>query len=209
MYKKLKVVMLATQDTTAPIGIDDNSGKLFKFEPNEALWGYQHLYLLSDDEIKENDWFYADEFTKPEQAKYFEGSLLNGFIKSEYRKIVASTDESLNVARILNDFIEKYVNAYNANKPIESIDIEYDVKTVQVYPKSGRDAGGFEKYETQEVLKTDKNNRVIIKTEKETWTIENLRKLAVYFKAIGGNEKDNCWLSHHNDMFNDWILENS
>lgn len=49
-------------------------------------------YLLIIDggaSINSGDWFWADEYHgKPEQAKFFEKNLINGFIGKELNKIV-------------------------------------------------------------------------------------------------------------------------
>lgn len=54
IFKQRKILMLPTTDKTAPIVINDNSRKLFEVLPEEA-WGYQHLYIVSDEKIVDGD----------------------------------------------------------------------------------------------------------------------------------------------------------
>lgn len=50
------------------------------------------------------------------------------------------------------------------------------------------------------------DNTITIHTVVErTYTREEMRQLAIHFKFIGGNEKDNCWLTYHNEMFRDYL----
>lgn len=55
IFKQRKILMLPTTDKTASIVINDNSRKLFEVLPEEAAWGYQHLYIVSDEKIVDGD----------------------------------------------------------------------------------------------------------------------------------------------------------
>ncbi len=145
-YKKAKLVMLATDDRTAPIGIDDNSGKLFLFKPDEALWGYQHLYIVTDEEIKEGDWYYTGARTSEYGVVKCDSKRLENLLKdnnggSVFYKIIATTDSSIQVnvqqhfvgdgksfekfslPRPSNDFIEKFTEMQGN---IDEVLVEYE-----------------------------------------------------------------------------------
>lgn len=101
----------------------------------------QHLYILSDDKIKEGDWVYnflnkqIRQVTNKEQSEYY--------TQDEYiKKIIATTDLDLCSTDIKNtsqtgvyiaglpkigiDFVERYVKEYNQNNIIESVMLQYN-----------------------------------------------------------------------------------
>ena len=101
----------------------------------------QHIYFLSDEEIKEGDWCillddYGNVFSKPQQYLAQEGQVLNNGL----RKIIATTDESLTtlyynredkiasyyklLPRPSNEFIKKYCELGGVDKAL----VEYDEK---------------------------------------------------------------------------------
>ena len=107
MYKKCKVVMLATAKATWPncIWLGRISGQLrvdhsYDYSPRsqaptEDSMLPQHLYILSDDEIKEGDWCYG----------LLKGNLKLFQYKKKYgemltpKKIIATTDSSLRILK--------------------------------------------------------------------------------------------------------------
>jgi hypothetical protein len=163
-FKKCKAVMLPTNEKAQNCLVGYNDGSLlFQYKPNyyytqEYLKSIQslayHLYILSDDEIKDGDWFWGEGMLKPEQAKVFESNLVNGFIKSACKKIIATTDYNLlytqertargeyeqlsfetgkhyanfkptNISKPSISFINKYIEAYNTKKYINDVLVEY------------------------------------------------------------------------------------
>lgn len=155
MKKKCKVVMLPTNEKAGLGSIykrikDDEIGKIDEFDtigklfinknPNvqksNSNFEAQHLYILSDEEIKEGDFGYniisktIDKFTK---------SLLRN--KEYYKKIIVATDKSLlkpysqqnlndfaSLPQPTTEFIQQYVDAYNSGNPIEEVEVEYEQK---------------------------------------------------------------------------------
>jgi hypothetical protein len=65
--------------------------------------------------------------------------------------------------------------------------------------------------EESRVILTERNHIILHKVSIKRLSLfqwkELFRQQALYFKAIGGNEKDNCWLSHHNEMAEQWFEE--
>ena len=154
----------------------------------------QHLYILSDDKIKEGDWFinrqyFADGFVKNNEASYaiwqHNGEIIPN---SEPKKIIATTDSSLNlycnhcnsikelatgmcvkcgkfptnsIPLIHQMNIDLYVRYYNKGIKIEEVLVEYEENAV--------DFNG--KYP----LKIHVGDRTInIKPIKDSWTREEV-----------------------------------
>lgn len=121
-YKKCKVIRLSTNNASRITII--NNELLFSHEVNwqtrDNKWEKgdginQHLYVLLDEEIKEDNWIlYNPELFighKPQKVKSFTYSqnklTINGFnfddgiigSKGEYLKIIATTDPALKIAK--------------------------------------------------------------------------------------------------------------
>lgn len=142
MKKPSKVVMLPTEKASKILTED----KILKFNPTGIEVGgnveYQHLYFLSNDEIKEEDWFIQADggdskpilrklVTEEEYHKtrynnhyypYYTGS--KSFPSKSWgcKKIIASTDESLGLPRPSNEFIKKYCKLGS----IDEVLVEYE-----------------------------------------------------------------------------------
>ena len=145
--------------------------------PNVENFKHQHLYIISDDEIKGGDWFYnihskivgraAFDFGKDDLAK----------------KIIATTDTSLNETDRFNgklwenllpipsqQFIEKYIEEYNKGQQITECLVEYE----EIYPEH------FTYNPNENVinrLKVDKNNTITIKKVKNSYTQEEVDRM--------------------------------
>ena len=148
----------------------------------------QHLYVLSDDELKKDDWIiwrYNEDKMLLRQViqnrKYLgvklEGDAIYDVSKSFMKKVIASTDESLNesiemvgrkakeafdkiLPNIPKEFIEKYVESYNSGNPIKDILVEYD---------KGFNGFSFDGKETKEInrlgkIKVNENDEITITT---------------------------------------------
>lgn len=75
------------------------------------IWIAQHLYLVSEQEIKEGDWYI--DLKNPERAwKYYRNDE-PWYVEEEgqknIRKIIATTDKSLSLPLIPDSFIERWV----------------------------------------------------------------------------------------------------
>jgi hypothetical protein len=119
-----------------------NSSKtpLLKNQPN---WKPQHLYFLSDDEIKEEDWCYdtlrniiskcieiIPKDIKPNDYLVFEGNMGNP--RDTYKKIIATTDESLGLPRPSNEFLKKFCELGGVDKVL----VEYEIIDSQIWLKN-------------------------------------------------------------------------
>ena len=130
MKKQVKVVMLPTKKVTN-IGKYQDTGNLVYNNGNDIPRGiFQHLYFLSDDEIKEGDWYFDGVDFVHKKSKYND-ALVDGNKKA--KKIIATTDEELGygdefgafyqLPRPSNEFLKKYCELGGVDKVL----VEYEL----------------------------------------------------------------------------------
>ncbi len=239
MKKKLRVVMLPINEKALGYLILSNN-KLFTYKPNYVFTdGYlqsipatkQHLYFLSDEEIKGGDWCimldsFGNVFSNPQQYLAKEGQFLNKGLK----KIIATTDSSYLLG--INDrgqsrpefsylpqppqsFIEEYIKLYNKGKQITEVMIEYEesaecdcyytkhCKSTMLDDKTHcRDGENI-----KQILKINsRDNTITIKPIKDSWNREEVINL---LKDLNDQiNKTSCELALDLDSMNKWIKEN-
>ena len=205
MKKTHKVVMLPTEKASR-IHLANNKLIYGKELFTDGLTGRnQHLYIISDDEIKEGDWYYSPETKQVYNQSNHETSL-------PCKKIVATTDTSLKVTDLISDkyavyvpqipesFIQAYIKAYNEGKPITEVDLEMDCDHNQMPNK------------VIDIIKTRPDNTVIIHQSKmySRDEVEYLIKCAtdeilhVLGYDTGKKMKETGVMSH----INKWIQDN-
>ena len=86
-------------------------------KPDYTNRTYQHLYITDDSEIREGDWIIWN--SKVVQA-------INTKYHKTTKKIIATTDTSLNLSQIPKQFIEYYISEYNAGRKIDKVDVEFE-----------------------------------------------------------------------------------
>ena len=99
----------------------EEKGKLIFADSNiRTPTQLQNLYIISDDEIKEGDYYIIDDI--PELLKN------NGlkFIDDYCKKVIATTDTSLGLPQPSKQFIEKYIEEYNKGNIITDVLVEYE-----------------------------------------------------------------------------------
>lgn len=186
-FKKTKVVMLTTNEKASSLSVL-NSGKLnYGAEAMSSInTKLQHLYFLSDEEIKEGDWCVDKHKVvfKQETDKIF-----SEFTGS--KKIIATTDKSLmwhdktpigenvnGLWKILpqpsQSFIEKFVEEYNKGNVITEVMVEYEYS----YRKNddGEDIG-FPVHEPLVLKINPKDNTITIRKIKDSWSREEVIEL--------------------------------
>ena len=178
--RKCKVVMLPTNekaniytDRYGNLKLHSTPSKL----PINSIGSNQHLYVTSDNEIKEGDRCYDisnnNIFTFHKDTYY----------KSiDFKKIIATTNSSLTIqyqtsqGNLYNEplpqpsqqFIEKYVEAYNNGNPITGVMVEYEEVLVTDMIIEGAD-------KFVDVLKVNpKDNTITIKKVKDNWNREEV-----------------------------------
>jgi hypothetical protein len=141
MKKETHIILLPTEKATNIINDRDNlefiPNKQIASTINSIVKGF-HLYFLSDDEIKEEDWRY-NTHTK---SLIFPNTNINSGLSEYDKKIIATTDESLNKVNITskgtfgyqkifcsrglprpsNEFLEKFCELGGADKAL----VEYE-----------------------------------------------------------------------------------
>ena len=184
MEKTVKVVMLATEKASNIY--KDGYNELHLFSTYDTLQSHkQHLYLISDDEIKEGDWA-----IHPSKGVYQAIRELDELSGS--KKIIATTDTSLHcplpkdadlamgtsfiydkregydeyrmlVPQIPESFIWVYIKAYNEGKPITEVAVEIIDVGEEGWHGSNKD--GEPVWNEKLIVKTS-NNEVIICPQK-------------------------------------------
>ena len=118
-FKKEKVVMLSTNQKTKYLmvysDVEKTKGKLIlNGLKNDEYKEYQHLYIISDDEIKKGDYIYCTITNAIEIAKYNHDDLIR-----DWKKVIATTDKTLSqtsrteIPQPSQQFIQKFVEEYN------------------------------------------------------------------------------------------------
>lgn len=196
-FKRTKVVMLSTNEKASLLLGTSKGGLLIKSNrgvSNSTHLKNQHLYLLSDDEIKEGDWF----LEKGLRISVFPNYLTD---TNECKKIIATTDKSLvvskdtgivgieyNLPQPSESFIQKFIYAYNNDDPITEVMVEYN------HLQSTTDLN-------EEWLKVNSSdNTITIRKMKDSWTREeviNLCREAInYGKDYNGNLSEK-WIEYN------------
>lgn len=138
-FKKAKVILLPTGFIARrnEIGLQaykTNLRIINNTEEEDLIFYQQHLYIISDDEIKEGDWKYDTKLNIIIQH----GSYVDGC-----KKIIATTDTSLGFSSKINHgvstttvftslpqpsqkFIQKFVEEYNKGNVITDVLVEYE-----------------------------------------------------------------------------------
>ena len=159
---------------------------------NLAYW--QNLYILSDDEIKEGDWWV--DLLEKRIFKVTEEDVIvtkaDGLPHNEFKKIIATTDTSLLFGgpkskhwvylpfpQPSEGFIQKFVDAYNSGNPITEVDVEYE------------EYFEYDITNKKQSLKVNpKDYTITIKKVKDTWTREELVNLLQQFNNDKPGEFD-------------------
>ena len=148
-FKRAQAIMLPTNNKSL-LYINYSKLQLNKFEQLDT--NNQHLYIISDDKIKEGDWYIElDINSLPLSIKKADYNKTNEFSLKPYsdycKKIIATTDTSLNkkhncdcgattyegcsqcleiLPQPSQQFIEKYIEEYNKGNIIKDVLVEYE-----------------------------------------------------------------------------------
>ena len=124
----MKNIHLVPTDKPSRLVLDTVNKNLFLTTTKDfgtKIMQFQHIYITSDEEIKEGDWFYNTISLKPEPFKACENG--DGYVNcsrySHYRidckKIILTTDQDLikdGVQAIDDDFLEWFVKNPSCEK---------------------------------------------------------------------------------------------
>jgi len=217
MFKKIKVVMLPTEKASF-ITKRVKTGELlysYKIFANNSIYGEavninQHLYFLSDEEIKMGDWLLADGYKRlsPKNqhlsiAKADEGQFAAMREGYTAKKITASTDESLGLPRPSDKFIKKYCELDG----IEEVQIEY--KEIETGWSIGSDGTGKNDYYYDWQPKVAPDNTITIKSAKNSWNKEEIYNLIKNFNSDAGSyNRINETSQLPESLISNWLEEN-
>ena len=211
---KCKVVMLSTTnkvDGNSKIVISNQNGKLITGNAVGNSEQNNHLFLVSEDTIKEGDYILdlvLNEVYKPVNIQYSNQT-------SNEVKIVATTDTTLNLPLIPISFLEAYCKA---NGKIDEVMIEIEQYPVDMHGNEilwaakgiqnitavhsdtccDNDKEYVASYHKTRV-KTRPDNTVIIHRMKTQWTRDEVKHLMYDVMQIALHWKDNP------DICSDWI----
>lgn len=201
--RKCQVVLLHTTANTAKFGtfdtiyngIDKHKTILRQFKESlpvndimAAAYKAVNLYVLSDEEIKESDWFINLTNNTINQA-------INWIYVSTCKKIIATTDSSLKIIIPRHNdfdseyllpqpspqFIAKYIEEHNKGNIITEVMVEYEEYCKDI------SCGKNSCYLTNKCenlgykLKTDSNNCITITKVKDNFTRKETLKFAIDF----------------------------
>lgn len=203
-FKKTKVVMLPTNEK-ASLKLGQNRLLVNNTFGYDSHFTNQHLYILSDEEIKEGDWFvgFADGSIKPFVMQADESTIeinnwqLNKKGYSSNKKIIATTDESFYGGELClfpkpsQSFIEKFVEEYNKENVITEVMVEYEPIGAYSNPK----------YDSDYRLKINpKDNTITIRKVKDSWNrgeVEEKIRQGVYVILNGSFEDFDKWIEEN------------
>lgn len=209
-FKRAQVIMLPTENKTNDNIVKDGNKLEIVYNNSHQHEDYipQHLYIISDDEIKVNEYGYHSLDKKPIKITK---ELLDGDIRRfGYKKIIATTDKSLiidteifgknrykEIPQPSQQFIIKYIEEYNKSNIITDVLVEYD------YCPNRRNKGDLSKCPKI----NSKDNTITIKKLKDSWNREELIEL-LEKSYIQGRNDGHCTFRVEELGFNNWIKEN-
>lgn len=152
MLKRTQVVMLPTENKSNICIVKLNDEDILV---NNKGYNSQHLYIISNDEIKDGDFHIISDHEGYGDKKY---------------KIIATTDKSLNLPQPSQQFIEEYIEEYNKGNIIIDVLVEYE----------GIISSTTWEHDEPEEWKlkiNPKDNTITIKKVKDSWNREEVIQL--------------------------------
>ena len=197
----------------------------------------KYLYITSDEEIKEGDWFYYEAektiMQCTEHNFYFTPELIQNY--SNVYKIIATTDKYITIdgydssdedsivkcylPQPSKEFIEAYIKAYNKGNIITDVAVEYE-NTVrnrfgEVHIQTINDGEEYIKTTIliSSILKVNPDNTINIKQSKDSWNrsevVELCTKAVIYgFEHSDEDNNGNYDDRDNNETLLDMFVEN-
>lgn len=192
-YMYSDVVTLPTDEKT-PISLDPIDADMVLGSRNDGVYINHHLYILSDEEVKVDDWFYDNEYPKDYNRPFLRNDAAIK-IGKHCKKIIATTDRSLKIITGIvgsgtgvplpqpsQSFIEKYVEEYNKGNVITEVMVEYWAHTE----------------ENIQYKINPKDNTITIRKIKDSWSREEVERIVTLAYFTDYSKQD----------VNEWIKEN-
>jgi len=196
MKNRAKVHLLPTNDERAVIGLTADEKTLwFAHSGVGNSYGNRHLYITTDDEIKEGDWclFFWDGTkdgelgqvgSEPQQYLPSKGHTLN----RNLRKIIATTDPKLRSDSLIEDparpednllirkgipkIPQSFIESYCKN-PVDNVMVEYGL----FHDGNFKDDDETHAFKAIRKPRVNSHNEIIIHPVKDSWTVEDLPDL--------------------------------
>ena len=187
-YQEAQVVMLATMNkSNLYCNKKSNILSLRKYQDkplNDSIIN-QHLYITSNEEIKEGDWFIIDNKIHQCIGHYNHYICIkkdgSSILPINCKKIIATTNETLYLTfnngktdlkfvlpKPSDSFIFKYIEEYNKGNIISDVLVEYKLNQYKFMSTLCTTK------EKEYALKVDSNNTITIKKIKTTYTQEEI-----------------------------------
>ena len=178
---------------------------------------YQHLYITDDSKIGEGDWFInetnsyiglglcqvtssregSSKLKTPKSDSHFVAASIKYLQKEDgFRKIIASTDKSLGLPMIQQDFIKQY-----CENPVESVMVEYEERCIDDKCNGSGKCGPC--IITKLILKLKGNCIIISPIEEKMYSKEE-----VIEKGKGLLDKLEIEEDDVQEYFDEWVKEN-
>ena len=188
-FKRAKVVMLPTNQKTKCLmvysDVEKTKGKLIlNGLKNDEYKEHQHLYIISDDKIKEDDWCIDSDRNIFQHKNHFPISI-------GQRKIIATTNTLLkieidgnrgdllpdvsfdiNLPQPSQQFIQKYIEEYNKGREIKEVLVEYELVSNEEYFLNTINPDDDVPYFDENLKINPKDNTITIKKVKDSYTRE-------------------------------------
>lgn len=180
---KCKVVILPTKKASNLYIYDDRVTKSLHqrelgITSNDGYRNGQHLYITSDEEIKEGDWYiYNEELLAQFKKEYNQSAVL---VKKN-KKIIATTDPKLNLPKPTEGFIKKFVEKYNKGEVITDIFVECTHPSFDEWESRGEPVGYYP-------LKLSSQNEITIHPIKQSWTRDEVCSILQEVYNLGRND---------------------
>ena len=220
MWIKRNVVMLPTNEkatSSIMLGVMPNVAALTKDVLDDThdwmkFGKPQHLYFLSDEEIKEDgDWIYK----RKDGYETIQKATLPLNLTSVNKKIIATTDKNIRLLEIVKEdgnieypyitpfpqpsqsFIEKFVEEYNKGNVITEVMVEYE----NYY------ASGALQPNLWQIKVAPKDNTIIIRKVKDSWNKEEVMRLVLKMQYEYTKYKQDCHFGPNLREIAEWTDE--
>lgn len=197
-FKRAQLVMLSTKNESKGIYLNPvpsiNKIHLWNKRISNSYIA-QHLCIISDDEIKEGDKVFDNHRKVILECPDKDNEVFYKLSKHRYKKIIATTDISLNkkhdcdcgattyegcsqcleiLPQPSQQFIEKFIEEYNKGNIITEVFVE------QSYTIN-KSMGHFNQFRVYKLKVNPKDNTITIKKLKDSW---NRKEVSVLAKAL-------------------------
>jgi hypothetical protein len=211
-YQECDIVMLETVKTNNlnDIVLNPEKTRLATLNPltidSKQPCTNQHLYILSNDEIKDCDWYFDHRLNKVlKVSQDITPKICKAF---DYKKVIATTDSSLMIPfsnpnvnseylpQIPQQFIEHFINEYNQGNVISKVLVEFQMFKGSI-PVTW--VSSLEDSNVNFSIKLNQNNEISILTEQKQETLEEAAENLFPINSTNGNM----------EMLNRYQLNNS